>query len=55
MNLNIYNGIYLFFMVMGLTVNLVKYCERRECNYDFVMTFIAMLIELFLLWKGGFF
>lgn len=56
MNINIYNGIMLALMIMSLTVNLVKHGEyKTDERYNFFTALIGVAIEIFLLYKGGFF
>ena len=47
--------IMIFLWSMGLGIALVKDGEPRGDKYSFGMTFIATVMEIAILWWGGFF
>lgn len=47
--------IYVIIIAMGLSIHLVKDGETRYDKYNFLTTLIGAVIELAILWWGGFF
>lgn len=47
--------IMIVLFAMGLGITLIKNGEPRTDNYSFGMSFVATVIQVALLWWGGFF
>lgn len=55
MKLGIPQLIMLAFLFMNLGMHLIKDGEKKNEYYNFVASLIATIIEIFILYKGGFF
>ena len=55
MELNFWNITYVMMLVLSLGVYLAKHGENKNGKYNFWVGLLSTFINLFILYKGGFF